>query len=308
MINIPSLIAEVEGENGALRPDQQFQDRLEAALKTFPDTESIGCHCHQLELLIKDVLKADAAISSLLATLRRFASAYRNSSPIRLHVTSHCRTLQKEPPSVPHDVATRWSSTFDMIDGFVSGKSILASSSAALVAADAQVAMPGKEELQLLCQPTELDLLCFLQQLLGPIAAQVHTLEADAYPTLSLVQYCAALLDDQLKALEAALIVNTQQRPFFWFLFSNCVSLLLFFKNFFIFYPSYQAPIATNRKICPAISFSLDRRTIWCSRCSFRIPCCGSRSKNTGPEICSSTTTTAHLDAFSRISEYDFRS
>lgn len=193
-------------------PSQEELSKLRSSLSL--PTESIGCHCHALELVIGDGLEATATLKAWLADLRTFVTKYRLSSKTRAFIAAS--STEKTPPFLPIDVSTRWSSTFRMIDAFVLHKTDFMTA----VTEYRQNGLlpqeyPGMEELTSICAVKPLDMMVNLQKLLRPIAAAVQKLEGDSYPTISWVQRCAEALLAQIERLLIAENAKTRRSDTF---------------------------------------------------------------------------------------------
>ena len=154
-------------------------------------TDSYGCHCHHLELVIKHgLLKAN----KILECIRSFASSLRNKDVIGRFVASF---NDGKKPYLPADVAIRWSSTYRLLDSFLENLKIFK------LARRAFEDDPDKEkdseyasikEIGPLLSGRKLNIVEGIHQALTPIAKALNVLEGDLYPTLSLVQLLGNLL------------------------------------------------------------------------------------------------------------------
>jgi hypothetical protein len=183
-------------------PDLGALQALQMAF-TLP-TDSIGCHCHALELSIKAGPKP---VEHHIASLRSFISSYRKSSSMQKFIASF--TTNNVAPYLPKDVSTRWSSTFHLLQKFLSYKDVFiaaiedynrrpAQHNGQAEKADEVI---GMEALDGLLDRRVLNILDLLRQALSPIAEAVNYLEGDRYPTLSLVQLLGAALLKHIRSL-----------------------------------------------------------------------------------------------------------
>jgi hypothetical protein len=175
-----------------LPPNQEALFLLRNALKL--PTDSIGCHCHSLELAVADALQVKA-IESIIKDLKDFVAAYKASSRTKAVVKAVLRLENNETmPFLPQDVATRWTSTFRMIDAFMNNIEIFSRANEQILQDPNLARIPGAEQLDVLISPKERRLLSKLKELLAPLAEAGDELQGDSYPTLSLVQILAGSL------------------------------------------------------------------------------------------------------------------
>lgn len=186
------------GDEDWLAPDTTMLSNLQTALQL--PTDSIGCHCHALELAIGDALK-NPAVSRILSNLKEFITAYKRSSRTQHLVRSVCG--DQPIPFLPPDVSTRWTSTFRMIDAFLTHVEIFKKALEKASREDAED-IPGFTNLDIITDKLELQILTHLRDLLYPVAFAVNTLQGDTYPTLSLVQILVDILLEQVKAFKQA--------------------------------------------------------------------------------------------------------
>jgi hypothetical protein len=157
-------------------------------------TDSIGCHCHQLELAVGDALQV-AKVVTLIKQLMEFVAAYRTSSRTKAVVKSVLSLEHNEKmPFLPQDVATRWTSTFRMIDAFLNNVDIFSRANQQILQDSKLSRIPGSDQLHFLMNPIKQRLLSKLKELLDPLARAVDDLQGDSYPTLCWVQILAARL------------------------------------------------------------------------------------------------------------------
>jgi hypothetical protein len=106
------------------------------------ETDAFGCHCHSLELAIKHGL---SGFSQELEALRKFAKQMRKNSPTQRYLSQFNDNVLF---TIPNDVATRWSSTYRMMDRFLSKKKVLLEAyDAYLKATNLNEKLPGMEVL-----------------------------------------------------------------------------------------------------------------------------------------------------------------
>lgn len=122
-----------DGEDSdAEEEDEYFRADEEVAIlvaTAFP-TESFGCHCHHLELVMKHGLECVfelyfvvhfflfIGLLSKLEDVREFARLTRNDSSVRNYVAGCVGSV----PYLPADGTTRWSSTHRLIHAFIKHK------------------------------------------------------------------------------------------------------------------------------------------------------------------------------------------
>ena len=175
--------------------NDMFKDRLprqeSASLPAMSDavlslngTEAVGCHCHLLELVIKDCL---VPIKEDLDTIRSFVNSFKRSNLLPNFLSSFS---DNKPLVLILDVTTRWSSTFRMLSQFHSYFSVFKRS----MASDQLTELPSMESIRLLLTDRKYHIFDTVLHFLRPVADAIATLEGDKYPTLSLVQgYAHAL-------------------------------------------------------------------------------------------------------------------
>lgn len=187
-----------DAEYTYLAPESDAVAHLRAALHL--PTDSIGCHCHALELAIGDALKA-TTVRDIIADLKDFICAYKKSSRTQNVIRSVCGEGEKLP-FLPQDVSTRWTSTFRMIDAFISKLDIFDRANEKIQSEADLADVPGAGSLDSITNKKERRLLMKLRDLLQPLAKAVDTLQGDTYPTLSLVQIFATALHKRVLKLE----------------------------------------------------------------------------------------------------------
>jgi hypothetical protein len=187
-------------EYGTADPDPEAIKMLQGALQL--ETDSIGCHCHALELAIGEAL-SNATLKMLLVNLRSFVASYRSSSrTVQFVETSNSGIAA---PFLPADVSTRWSSTHRLLAAFLEKKDIFIKASEAYAARDGTAQeVPGMEALDVVVGPLHMNILQTIKDVLEPIASAVTTLEGDQYPTMSFVQLLAMGLLQNVQLMEIA--------------------------------------------------------------------------------------------------------
>lgn len=192
--------------DGYFDPDPKVLTDLRTALGL--PTDAIGCHCHSLELAIKDALN-HSTVKARLKNLKAFVAKYNKGSATRAFILQCCPPGSKAP-YLPKSGKTRWSSTYRMISAFVARQKDFDEAAVKYGQRRQGEDLPGMEDLDLLCNPTTRDLLQNLQSLLEPVAEAVAFLEADKYPTLSWVQWVAWKLLKHVDTLTD--LENTKRR------------------------------------------------------------------------------------------------
>jgi hypothetical protein len=178
-------------------PDSDISGLVNSAFFTLP-TDSYGCHCHHLELIIKHGLQhAD----NILQSIRSFATSLRNKDVLGRFVASF---NEGKKPYLPADVSTRWSSTYRLLDSFLESLEVIQLAHRNYEADRKKEKDPELAPLKAvgpMLSGRKLKIVKELHQVLTPIAIALNVLEGDLYPTLSLVQLLGNLLKQNVTSL-----------------------------------------------------------------------------------------------------------
>ena len=95
-------------------PDEVLMENLREAFDGELNADSMGCHCHHIELAIKHACNVTSRVALALTRMDDFAKATRNNEPTR-------RYLRNKPEGfirIPARGETRWSSLFRELTKF----------------------------------------------------------------------------------------------------------------------------------------------------------------------------------------------
>lgn len=134
----------------------------------------LGCFAHTLNLIVNDSLKVEA-IMEIINKIKTIVSHFRRSCSANKKLSKYQENEGKEPLKLIQDVATRWNSTFHMLDRFIKLESAIRSTVALL---DVELPILTFQEWKIV------ENLCMI---LKPFYDVTNTISGEKYCTVSMV-------------------------------------------------------------------------------------------------------------------------
>lgn len=162
---------------------------VRAGLKDLVGEDGLWCFAHQLQLCMKDFCK-DPVISAPISSIRSVVTSIKNSGAriARLHALQKLRGIA--PKKVIQDVATRFSSTFLMLERFLELADDLRTVVSEIDLHDAEIPFPSREDV------AKCGIICKILKPFAQITAEAST---EAYPSLAMVPVWVSKLQETLQ-------------------------------------------------------------------------------------------------------------